>query len=890
MSIDHCLRKTLVASLSVVFSLAAALVLAQSPPPTNLNPWLGGTRGVVVDESGQPVVGALVTWSGAGSGSRDFFQATTDQEGRYRFDGPVLSYFNDLEIACPGYVYYTGMVVSDEEQTIQLQKGKSISGRVVDANGEGIAGVSVSPFAYRRNIAKRQEPWVAVTDAEGRFSLNHATAETGCMLRLHKPGVIYQRLSWADESVPIPHESNRHSMLEFARGNFTFQVDGKCRTKLEVVDARNGQAVEISRVGIKKHFGRPPRLDQNLIRFLNLADPQADYPFTNLAVDTWRIFVFPHEDAELMGGFVDVTVQAETMEVNPRIELRAGRILSGKVVESRSGEPVANATIRYFPDDMQQIEDLGVVPDLEVRTDATGQFSLRVPEIDGELRLDQKVPGYVTLSDWDEAADEFRQSFTYKITAESIPTGISFNLDPAPVASFRVLDENGNPAPGVSFAGTHARNGRLSLAEWGVADEQGEFELRQLFDDCNYDYIRPDAIESGVVRNGVPDPAIVFQNMVFCWDPRNATCAVIRVVPDDLKSGERIEIRLQDGQTATGRIIDQVSGEPIENAIVKIRSPFVFRWETRTNVDGEFVVTGLFPSLDYHVTPYETGLEFPTRPFRVAESETSVDLEEIKVIDRNSQALEFAVPAVGGLEVDDALKKLVEFAEEQLVNAPERDRTFNSTRSRYLYRLTKAMDGQVNDLLKRTTNSRQGAAQRIALLKSVEYSAIMAMDWSNRVGWIEDSMQFLAENIDEAGVFDEFRHLIRQVANSRYHNVILEHSANPQIRGWAYLKMLNQRSYAVAVRCRDSEITDGGITDAEFDARLQQLEEFWKLGLDELGEVEVPLDGVAAGLQQVKEAVVGSMNRALLTTETLGEIDETRVEKLKALCERLKPR
>ena len=32
--------------------------------------------------------------------------------------------------------------------------------------------------------------------------------------------------------------------------------------------------------------------------------------------------------------------------------------------------------IRYFPDDMQEIEDLGVVPDLEVRTDATGQFTM----------------------------------------------------------------------------------------------------------------------------------------------------------------------------------------------------------------------------------------------------------------------------------------------------------------------------------------------------------------------------------------------------------------------------------------------------------------------------------------------------------------------------------
>ena len=441
MSFDRCFRMLLAVSLSVVVSFAPALVLAQSQPPTHMIRWLGKARGVVVDEAGQPIVGAMVIWKGGSSATRDL-QTTTDQEGRYRFfDGQVFPFSNELDIAHPDYVFYTGIVFSDEEQSTTLQKGKSISGRVVDANGEGIAGVSVSPLPWQRKIAKHQEPWVAMTDAEGRFSLRHATAEPECMLRLHKTGVIYQRLSWGDESVPIPHKSNHRYafFFKFVRGKFTFQVDGKCRTKLEVVDDRNGQAIEIKRAGLRKHSRRPPRLDQNLIRTLDLADPQADYPFTNLAVGTWRILVFPHEDAELMGGFVDVTVQPETKEVNPRIELRSGRVLGGSVVDSGSGEPIANATIRYFPDDMHQIEDLGVVPDLEVRSDAAGQFSMRVPEIDGELRLDRKVPGYVTLSDWRESADETRQPFTRKITAESFPTGIRFELGPAPVASFRVF-------------------------------------------------------------------------------------------------------------------------------------------------------------------------------------------------------------------------------------------------------------------------------------------------------------------------------------------------------------------------------------------------------------------------------------------------------------------
>lgn len=879
MRLERYLRFFFSVLLALVASLVPVLVLGQSQPPTHMTPYLNKINGVVVDETGQPIEGALVTW-------RDHFQTTTDQQGRFRFDEPVLSFSGELDVAHPGYVFHENVVFSDEEQAITLQEGISVAGRVTDAKGQGIAGVSVAPFGFRRTFPERMKPWVVVTDAEGRFLLRHATAEAACRLTLYKPGVIDQSLDWADESVPVPHASNRHSMTRYIRDDFTFQVDGMCRTKLEVVDARTGQTVEISRVGIKKHVGRTPRLNQNLIRSLKLGDPQADHPFTNLDTGTWRIFVFPEEDAGLMGGFVDVVVQADTTEVNPEIELHAGRVLGGSVVDARSGDPVPNAMIRYIPDDVQQIEKLGVVPDLEVRTDASGQFSIHVPGIAGELRLDRKVPGYVTLSDWEKSASEVRQPFAFRIAPESSPSEIRFELEPAPVARFRVVDEHGNPVAGVAFAGMIAPHRHIATAEMGATNDRGEFELQQLFDDCQYDYTRPDEKKHRVIESGVRDPEIVFQRRVFCWDPRNGMCAVIRVFPDELISGDRIEIRLKEGRTATGRIVDQVTDQPIGNAIVKVRSLLGAEWSTGADGDGRFAVTGLFPDLDYYVSHFRTGLEFDPQPFRMTESETSIDLGDVKVIDRNSPALKFAVPAVGELETGDGLNKLVGFAEEQMTKAPDLGRTMLSEgpRGKYQYRLAVAMEDQVNDLLKRTTDVNRGASVRISLLKSVEYSELLGSEWTNRVGWIEDSMRFLAENIDQPGVFDEFRHIVRRMhPNLRYHHIIFEHSSKPQIRGWAYLKVLNRRSFEVAAHCRG-----GQLTDAEFEARLLQLEEFWKLGLGELGEVNVPVEGAAEPRsQQIREAVVGSMNRAILVTGTLGESDETRVEKLKALCERL---
>ena len=97
------------ASWLVAACLFPALGMAQGPQATHISPWLGETRGVVIDESGQPIEGVLVRVVGNRA-----LETTTDQHGRFHFDKSLNTLRRELEFLCPGYVFYRARVLSYE--------------------------------------------------------------------------------------------------------------------------------------------------------------------------------------------------------------------------------------------------------------------------------------------------------------------------------------------------------------------------------------------------------------------------------------------------------------------------------------------------------------------------------------------------------------------------------------------------------------------------------------------------------------------------------------------------------------------------------------------------------------------------------------------------------
>lgn len=140
----------------------------------------GGTiHGVVTGADGEPVAGAWIRAQARNQFGGTGRTATADADGRFRLEG-LSTDLVDLGVRGAGYplLVRPGVRVDSEDAVlIELPHGGTVTGRVVDAGGNGAAGVPVrlrieldrrssgSPTLWaRRDMFPRR-----VTDAEGRF-------------------------------------------------------------------------------------------------------------------------------------------------------------------------------------------------------------------------------------------------------------------------------------------------------------------------------------------------------------------------------------------------------------------------------------------------------------------------------------------------------------------------------------------------------------------------------------------------------------------------------------------------------------------------------------------------------------------------------------------------
>ncbi len=139
-------------------------------------------RGRIVDEAGRPVAGASVSAARADD-ARQLFSATaeTDPDGTYVLDGIASGWWR-VSVTLPEANFQFGAQDSApfkvastpvEGVDVTVQLGLTLSGRVVDHRGVGVAGASVS--VARADL--RAWPWSSVaessTEDDGTFTLHH---------------------------------------------------------------------------------------------------------------------------------------------------------------------------------------------------------------------------------------------------------------------------------------------------------------------------------------------------------------------------------------------------------------------------------------------------------------------------------------------------------------------------------------------------------------------------------------------------------------------------------------------------------------------------------------------------------------------------------------------
>lgn len=270
--------------------------------------------GIVVDERGQPVEGALLEADGHAPPFADAFGIETNAEGRFHFGAtPAGRYL--LTVEADGYApAHVQVVAPSSSVRVVLQRGAPFKGRVLEADGSPVKGVRVSADHDEGTTAQLDPE--AVTDELGRFAIPHL-APGPYTVHAEREG---RKLLTA---VTLPASGELVKDLQFppARriSGRVVDDDGRPLSKAIVKASPSG--------GVKPAAKSTGRATTNA---------NGDFIVEDLFEGEYLLEAeAPHHELTL------ASVRARTGDTNVKLVLAKSSVVTGKVV-SVSGEPVTS--------------------------------------------------------------------------------------------------------------------------------------------------------------------------------------------------------------------------------------------------------------------------------------------------------------------------------------------------------------------------------------------------------------------------------------------------------------------------------------------------------------------------------------------------------------------
>ncbi|WP_044184814.1 MSCRAMM family protein [Hyalangium minutum] len=353
---------------------------------------------------------------GEGQESPGPLLATTDEAGHYRL-GPMPPGWYQLSARTRTHQQvieesrpYTQRVTA---QDFTLKRASLVEGQLVDTQGHPVEGEYVSLRSFADGSAWDH----AQTDAEGRFSLSAALPDD------YELKVEGERVKMQTLNVTVPTKPLR------IVGETLLHVVG------EVVD-ETGMPLPNAEVAIWPEQAAPKD------RPIDLDDTDGEGRFSLKLPSAGRYTVM----AELFSrNFLRTATQ--TVAVEPggeaRVRLRfdEGRSFTGKAVDWR-GQPLPDIPVLLLPVPRQVLSRGGHMPDLSIKTDVEGRFTL--VQVSGE-EFDACIRGsaYVPLPAVHGPARCIRvkndgQEARLVLGREVFVTGRLVHPDGSPVTHFRV--------------------------------------------------------------------------------------------------------------------------------------------------------------------------------------------------------------------------------------------------------------------------------------------------------------------------------------------------------------------------------------------------------------------------------------------------------------------
>lgn len=507
--------------------------------------------GRVIDLDTREAVSGALVWSSRDAGSFE----TTGRDGRYRLvQGSGESWV--LEATAPGYARATIEASREPEglrvPTLTLARADALKGRVVDPEGQAIAGAVIRATGVRL-------PSMAFSDASGSFHIGGLTIGRSYELAIGATG-------YAPDYRRVTLEPGRNLEIVLHPGR---SLIGRLVTPDE-------EPVVAARVYLVP-INTDPRMRSFSTQTERMPKSESD------AEGRFRLDDLPQRNVALVArrdGLADKIVRdvdlsdVDALRDLGDLEMGWGVALHG-FVRSREGQPIANARLAISTDSSDRV--LFELLSEEARgrtliTDTEGGFAIEGLAENSTVNISVQHEDYVGtwLSEVDPKAEQ----------------PIEILLDRGARVAGRVLDDARTPVEGVIVIATtvertalsaHASAGAFQRSD-GVSGSDGSFELER--------------IATGYVE--------ISARSEDGWIAREPLAL-------DLSAGEErlgVLVRVSAGATLTGTVTD-ADGSPVKGAQVNVNSrssesfPRARRGFSnsavggRTDSDGFYVVKGL---------------------------------------------------------------------------------------------------------------------------------------------------------------------------------------------------------------------------------------------------------------------------------------------------------
>jgi uncharacterized GH25 family protein len=649
--------------------------------------------GTVLDESGQPVRQALVAARIVyrmgnldeylhhafqyTEFDRNLVEGQSDADGVFRLTlsneywGRSLTVIAQAQGYAPTAITWKG----EGKANLKLAKGTELRGTVLSLDGKPVPAANVSLlmwFNYQQNQAALGRNWKSValegqlaknhiaiqatTDRNGGFVIRNVPADRWAVLAISAEGYLPKSVvADTGEDPAIECGADAHLFVDGAN----IRLEPATRLELIAV-SEEGLQVPLKEAYsslLSRILVSEPGEDQ--AKPVPVRDNRVSLPV--LLPGAQRFWLVPTVESGYVGAFIDIEPEKGTETIERRVELTRGAKVIGRVVDDATNAPIEGATFHYDPEAPAELKKSGVFVPV-AKSDKNGEFVLIVPTMNAHLRQIGRVNGYRSIT-YDLNADVRPQALSKEISPELYrETRVEFRLKSATRIKGQVVDELGAPVAHARFLFRDRTSQGGYMPRQIAADEQGQFELRNLFAETSFD---PQKANRGFTANSTDEHA-PFQETIYVWSPDRIRNAVLQL-PFPAPGQPDIEVRviLRPAAEVKGRLIDEATGEGVSGIKVSARTEDYLMTSflpATSDENGEFIMPGLFP--DTSMTLSTTGEYIGHRGGKSVQFVTPGPSEQLElgtiplIVYRDLEAL-LVPPDIQGLSPEEAFQTLL---------------------------------------------------------------------------------------------------------------------------------------------------------------------------------------------------------------------------------------